>query len=200
MPAARVADLDRLAGLRLRERGAHYEDGEDRGPAEEEDRRLVGRERAAGRLELQLELAEQDPVADREHQAVLLARIVAAQLAQHVAAERIGEERIARAQRFLDRWLSRTAELQDDATLDTRAFVLYVLSETGLGTRRGGADRPEHAARRLVGWNHSLRCWGTCVDSPAAPAANAMSARSFTITGTLTAATTASRPNCVMTG
>lgn len=45
----------------------------------------------------------------------------------------VPDDRIARARRFLDRWLSRTAELQDDRTLDTRAFVLYVLSETGEG-------------------------------------------------------------------
>ncbi|HEX8683815.1 MAG TPA: Ig-like domain-containing protein, partial [Ardenticatenaceae bacterium] len=45
----------------------------------------------------------------------------------------VPEERLARARRYLDRWLGRTAELQDNATLDTRAFVLYVLSETGEG-------------------------------------------------------------------
>lgn len=50
-------------------------------------------------------------------------------------AERAGfavpDERLARAQRWLTRWLSRTADKNDNASLDTRAFVLYVLSETG---------------------------------------------------------------------
>lgn len=45
--------------------------------------------------------------------------------------ESVPDERMARATRFLERWLSRTAEQSDDRTLDTRAFVLYVLSETG---------------------------------------------------------------------
>ncbi len=45
--------------------------------------------------------------------------------------ESVPEERTARATRFLERWLSRTADQTDDRTLDTRAFVLYVMSETG---------------------------------------------------------------------
>lgn len=40
-------------------------------------------------------------------------------------------ERLARGQRWLTRWLSRTADKNDNPTLDTRAFILYVLSETG---------------------------------------------------------------------
>nr|MBA3534506.1 alpha-2-macroglobulin [Ardenticatenales bacterium] len=45
----------------------------------------------------------------------------------------VPEDRLARATRFLERWLTRTAELQDNATLDTRAFILYALSESGNG-------------------------------------------------------------------
>ncbi|HBY94011.1 MAG TPA: hypothetical protein DEP84_08625 [Chloroflexi bacterium] len=43
----------------------------------------------------------------------------------------VPDDRLARAQRWLTRWLSRTADRDDNATLDTRAFILYVLSETG---------------------------------------------------------------------
>ncbi|HYN86957.1 MAG TPA: hypothetical protein VER55_00435, partial [Ardenticatenaceae bacterium] len=42
----------------------------------------------------------------------------------------IPEERLASAPRWLTRWLSRTADRSDDPILDTRAFILYVLSET----------------------------------------------------------------------
>lgn len=57
-------------------------------------------------------------------------------LGLHEASEQgieVPEERLTRARRYLERWLGRASELQDDATLDKRAFLLYVLSETGEG-------------------------------------------------------------------
>ncbi len=43
----------------------------------------------------------------------------------------VPDETLNGATGFLQGWLARTSELQDDATLETRAFVLYVLSEMG---------------------------------------------------------------------
>jgi hypothetical protein len=55
----------------------------------------------------------------------------------------VPEERLARSIRFIDRWLSRTADLSDDATLDKRAFLLYVLSE--YASRSSNEEEKSHA-------------------------------------------------------
>lgn len=43
----------------------------------------------------------------------------------------VAENTVTRAQTYLVRWLARTAERDDRSTLNTRAFVLYVLAHTG---------------------------------------------------------------------
>ncbi len=45
----------------------------------------------------------------------------------------VAQATLAGATSFMGRWLTSTDAMQDDATLDTRAFVLYVLSEMGSG-------------------------------------------------------------------
>ncbi len=45
----------------------------------------------------------------------------------------VSENAVGRAQTYLRRWLSRTADRDDRSTLNARAFVLYVLARTGEG-------------------------------------------------------------------